>query len=287
MRRLLASVLLASLAAACAGDPDADGADDCFLCGKNDAFGIVEGSCEANAILALVDGASRAELDDDVGLDRRAATAIVAAREERPIATLADLDEVRFVGAIAFGQLVEHLEATGALPCEEPAEEATLVVPLVDEEDHDLLSRFNPQIMAAGLEPLPDAVDVSRRSDWDAMMERVFAANEAVEGMPAASEFASGPDDFGKHESCYRGRPDRIPDLTDALVDQVLSDMYSVVAWRAAGRREINVSDFTEKDIIDFAPAWADFDDSTGDILIVHGEGDDGIDAAVVEPCAD
>jgi endonuclease/exonuclease/phosphatase family metal-dependent hydrolase len=86
---------------------DVDGDGD-VAGGKADGlFGVEEGSAEARAILRVANESSFDELDDDVGLDRRAASAIVDAREDGEIATLAELDAVSFVGASAFEKLLD------------------------------------------------------------------------------------------------------------------------------------------------------------------------------------
>lgn len=64
--------------------------------------GFQEGSPDALEILDVANNASFIELDDDAGLELRAASNIVAAR---PIASLADLDAVPWVGPVAFEQL--------------------------------------------------------------------------------------------------------------------------------------------------------------------------------------
>lgn len=57
---------------------------------------------EAEAVVAFVNGASFEELDDDVGLDRRAAESIADAA---PVTTVLALSELYFVGGSALGKL--------------------------------------------------------------------------------------------------------------------------------------------------------------------------------------
>lgn len=75
--------------------------------------GIQEGSYLAVAILATVNTASLETLDDDIGLDARAARAITA---QRPIATLTALDDRAYVGAAAFRDLRAWVEANDLVP---------------------------------------------------------------------------------------------------------------------------------------------------------------------------
>lgn len=71
-----------------------------------------EGTCEAKGLLKAANEATQAELDDDAGLDSRAAANIVAAR---PFATLHELDEVAYVGASALKKLLVFAETEGHL----------------------------------------------------------------------------------------------------------------------------------------------------------------------------
>ncbi len=107
-------VLLCALFASCSVESDetADPEDGSFSGPKADGFCAEEGSPEAEGILALVNDAKttaaeldRATKDGGAGLDRRAAENIVKAR---PFATLAELDEVPFVGVNTCGALLHH-----------------------------------------------------------------------------------------------------------------------------------------------------------------------------------
>jgi DNA uptake protein ComE-like DNA-binding protein len=74
--------------------------------------GVEEGSPTALSILRLANTASFGQLDDEVGLDRRAATNILATRDEGAILSLAALDAVSWVGASAFERLSEYAHLT-------------------------------------------------------------------------------------------------------------------------------------------------------------------------------
>jgi len=87
--------------------------------------GITEGSDQARAVLELANGLSQDVLDDDVGLDRRAAANIVRARrgpddldgtaDDTPLASLTQLDAVSYVGASAFDHLLAYARDAGML----------------------------------------------------------------------------------------------------------------------------------------------------------------------------
>jgi hypothetical protein len=100
------------LGCAAASDESGDPEDGSFSGAKADGFCAEEGSPEAVGILAFVndpktsvDLLDRATSNGGVGLDRRAAEGIV---EDRPFATLAELDLVPFVGVMSCGALLRH-----------------------------------------------------------------------------------------------------------------------------------------------------------------------------------
>jgi len=82
--------------------------------------GIEEGSEPAAAILLVANNATYEQLDDDATLDRRAASAIVDARDVADIASLEELDGLSYVGASAFADLLafsETFEVDTTPPC--------------------------------------------------------------------------------------------------------------------------------------------------------------------------
>ena len=107
-----------------------DPESECVFCG--DAFGIARESYLAYGILNLANMASLDVLDDDVGLDVRAARGIVA---QRPFADLEQLDTVSFVVASAFGKLVDHIQSNNLL---DACGDATLHVPIEACDDGNL-----------------------------------------------------------------------------------------------------------------------------------------------------
>jgi hypothetical protein len=134
--QLLVATLLVTFLAGC-GTPaepveESDGADDTFLSasGKADGGGIVDGSPEALGVLKLVNTADFVTLDDDVRLDRRAATNIVAHRQglDGADATtdddlfddLRELDAIKYVGKRAFARLLAYAQANGFIEDPEP-----------------------------------------------------------------------------------------------------------------------------------------------------------------------
>lgn len=121
----LATLLAAGLALpGCAQAPDDDTPEDeAFLSGGKADGGIEEGSADALGVLAVVNTLSQVQLDDDVGLDGRAARGIVRHRQggdgsdgtadDDRFDTLVELDAISYVGRAAFARLLEYARDHG------------------------------------------------------------------------------------------------------------------------------------------------------------------------------
>ncbi|MEM1033712.1 MAG: phospholipase D-like domain-containing protein, partial [Myxococcota bacterium] len=170
MRRISISVLLAltALTAACMG------LDDVGVAGQSGY--ITAGSPEAAAVLGLVNDpdVDQSQLDDDVGLDRRAATNIIAHRDGPDAVTgtsdddlfdsIVELDGVSYVGESALAKLLAYAQAHGYMP--------GLDAPTAAELDYVTLSVANTLSQA----DLDDAVGLDRRAatnitDWRAGLD--------------------------------------------------------------------------------------------------------------------
>jgi hypothetical protein len=128
---VIAAYPLVALIAGCAGTEEQDGIDDNFLNdGKSDAFGISETSPEAVAVLGMLRTATLLDLDNTAMLSSTAAKSIIRHRQggdrkddtadDDPIDTLAELDEIPYVGPMAFRLLLDHARAIGAVPPSNP-----------------------------------------------------------------------------------------------------------------------------------------------------------------------
>jgi len=93
-----------------AGPPE-DAIDDTFLSdGKADVAGIADGSPEAAGVLAVANDTSEAKLKSAVGLSASAAHNIAAHGQ---IDSLAELDDIPYVGPTVFRKLLAYAEAQG------------------------------------------------------------------------------------------------------------------------------------------------------------------------------
>jgi hypothetical protein len=150
MRRVMVATLL--LGAACG-----PGLDDLEV----GAAPIEPGSAEAQGVLALVNdpATDRARLDDEAGLDRRAADNIVKRRDGRdgrpgtaddvPYASLEALDAVPYVGAAALARLLDYARGLG-------------LVPVATDDDALILGVVNAADVSVAL--LDDAVGLDARA---------------------------------------------------------------------------------------------------------------------------
>ncbi|MCO4768996.1 MAG: helix-hairpin-helix domain-containing protein [Deltaproteobacteria bacterium] len=95
---------------------------------------------EEVAVLELANTASQLVLDDDVDLDSRAAAGIVA---NRPLADLASLDAVPYVGDNALNKMLDYIDAQANAAVvhgiAEGSDEAAAIILLVNLSDHELL----------------------------------------------------------------------------------------------------------------------------------------------------
>lgn len=104
---LAALAALSGVLGACAPGDDAVGSDEA---NQTAWKAPAEGSCEAKALLEAANTTSLEDLDGPAGLDRRAAESVVAGR---PVATVAALDALAYVGPSALAALTRWADARG------------------------------------------------------------------------------------------------------------------------------------------------------------------------------
>lgn len=129
---------------------------------------IAQGSPQETAVLALVNDpqVDFELLDDDVGLDKRAATNIIVHRngldqqvgtsDDNPFDTVGELDKVKFVGASALGKLLAYAEANGYLPGDSGE------APTAAERDYAMLALANDATV--DIATLDDDVGLDKRA---------------------------------------------------------------------------------------------------------------------------
>jgi len=161
LKPMLVLTCALALVACDAHSPDArsDAANDSFLAGpKSDGALIAEGTPEALGVLALVNGAPFAVLDDDVALDVRAASNIVEHRDSpNPFDDLAELDAIPYVGPVALQRLLAYAEANGYVPDAAPQ-------PAELTEGSDLALAVLDLVNTADVTVLDDDVALDRRA---------------------------------------------------------------------------------------------------------------------------
>ncbi len=184
MRCRFGSGLLTLIAVASLGcsDPTLDAPTDPVGNGRSD---IENGSPEETAVLALVNDAAVdfALLDDDVGLDRRAAQNIIEHRDG-PDATvetvdddlfdnLGELDAIAYVGTSALDKLLAYAKAHGYMPGTEAPSEADMV--------YATLALANDRTVTGA--DLDDIVSLDRRA-----AENIVAWRAGVDGVDGTAD---------------------------------------------------------------------------------------------------
>jgi hypothetical protein len=126
-RLTLLPILLAISPACGTDDAEEDPRDeDVIVDGKSDAFGIHEGTPDAEGILELVNTAPRATLKDEVGLGAVATDGLLKHRagadgvddtvDDDLFDTLVELDHVPYVGSTSFAKLLAFARSNGYVP---------------------------------------------------------------------------------------------------------------------------------------------------------------------------
>ncbi len=134
---IIAAALVSAAFAGCASDEVSDPENEDFLVdGKADGTSITDFTPEACGVLALANESDRGMLDDHVGLDARAAKAIIDYRKgaDRKLLTadderfdsLGELDAVRWVGKSVFHKLLAFAAANGP-SCSYPPVDVQLI----------------------------------------------------------------------------------------------------------------------------------------------------------------
>jgi len=133
MTRLIMMLAFAGVAGCAPADEAGDPIDATFTSadGKADTGGIAEGTPEAIGVLATANTLSKADLKSKAKLASNAAAAIDAVRigdddtqgtaDDVQFATLKQLDDVPYVGPVAFAKLLAYAQANGLVPAPSPS----------------------------------------------------------------------------------------------------------------------------------------------------------------------
>jgi hypothetical protein len=302
MARLHRVLLVCGLVAGCAADDGIeDPIDDDFTTeGKADAMGIEDWSPDGKAVLALVnqtgtasDLVEQASLTSSVakrivdwkkGDDRRAGTA-----DDREFEDLRQLDKIPYVGKRVFKALREAAFEQGLY-------RTSIRMPLLMSagDDPSQLASVNERMREHGLQPFGRYAYVDGRSDvfglvarYQERLDALIALEPELEdfsvftGLTVSSYKADGL------KPCYIGAAAQVPDLVNDLADGLVSDQYTVWAYRWHDQQFVDDVD-VEDDVNDaYDAAWADYDEKSWDVLIINStsDGGDERDADLIPPC--
>ncbi|GEM_PF-2787573 len=97
--------------------PDERGVEESSL---TSFAGLAEGSPDARGVLKLVNEGSLAQLTTGAGVVSRTAKSILARRVAGPIATLAQLYAVKYVGVVSMQHLLDYARAHGYVSLDDP-----------------------------------------------------------------------------------------------------------------------------------------------------------------------
>ena len=171
---------------------------------------------------------------------------------------------------------------------------ASLVVPFID-ENKKLLSRYNDQAVAKGLDKMPETLEVKNAADAqkyadlrdyfnDKIMEAVHAKTQA---MPAWK-----PDSFtiwSKSSKvpglCYKGAPDKVIALIGEMASTVFSEQLIIHGWRYKTAKHFGDGDAEYEN--GFPDVWKEWGGKSNAILVIASQGDDGDDLtpSIIPPC--
>lgn len=211
--------------------------------------GVEVGSTDANAILDLVNTASRDTLDVDVRLDRRAAQNIVDAR---PFDSLVELDEVPYVASRAFGKLLTFAKDNGYW-----------VAPEQDYVYNPRAQRFI-EVRAttdwvteshASTEPMAPSVDRYTRHDHYHYLLELDAEGKIIGGEWLGSSHGTHPDFIWLPTRARYGNPHVDVNLVRDMVQESRQNLDSeedVQTLRVSNEAAIEIPDNTPEGVSSF-----------------------------------
>jgi hypothetical protein len=253
--------------------------------GKGDAFGIEDWSPDGAAVLKLVSTATEDALLDDVGLSQRAVDGILAQRAAvgGVFEDLAQLDDAAWIGPATFEHMRQYVT-------EKKLFKTALRIPLVldDGSGTKPISEYNQIAYAFGHTGFAKYTFIdgsvsygTKAESYDMRLQALaLAAGVTIDG--EMMRYAASLDEYG--DVCFLGDPADVPELTAGQYDDLMSDMYSMWAWRAG------TASYVEDPTLDPAqeyPGWAGHDAASRTVLMWTTADDDGdfLHSEVVPPC--
>lgn len=291
-RLITAGILGSALLVGCAGEPGIeDGENDVFLTeeAKADAFGVEDWSPDGMAVLRLVSNASKAELEDDVGLSTRAAKSIVDHRGTLSggrYHDLAELDAAKYIGITVFRHLLKHAADNHLF-------RTAIRIPLVVETDDRVsITSFNDEAQAAGVTGFARYTFVDAQSDYSAKMDAYDTrlqelATKAGITTGEMMRYASTVNEYtvGSIKPCFIGDPLEVPDVTSSQADSLMGDMYSLWGYRYKTTKWIY--DDMDEDEMNFGDEWDSYSTRSKSVLLMSTNTDSGDSpvADLIPPC--
>ena len=159
---------------------------------QTSADGVITDPAERQAVLDLVNDPAIgfSQLDDDVRLDRRAARRIIEYRngddgvvgtsDDTLFSSIAELDEVPYVGATALGRLLDYAKANGYLQSNgqvSEAERAAAILAVANDPEIDFTK-------------LDVEIGLDRRAATNIIARRPFARLDALDAVPYVGDKA-------------------------------------------------------------------------------------------------
>lgn len=289
----LFALVSTSILSGCSTDAGVEDAErDVFLTedAKADAFGVEDWSPDGRAVLKLVSSASRAKLEDDVGLSERVAKEIVAHRTTLTGGAyhdLAELDAARYVGITVFRRLLRYA-------AENKLFATAIRIPLVvDGSERVSITSYNDEARAAGVTGFARYTFVDVTTDYTAKMrayderlqELATRAGIAIDG--EMMRYASTVEEYtvGSLKPCFIGDALDVPDITTSQFDSLMGDMYSLWGYRYKTTKWV-YEDGDEADY-EFGQTWKDWDVASTSILLMSTNTDDGDlpNVDIIGPC--
>ena len=158
--------------------------------------------------------------------------------------------------------------------------------PMSPTYDYVPVSEVNKTLVAKGQAAQQEFVDLDETTKFDsfAVGEALEAAIEAagLKKMVSGGELTPASHSAGDIKTCYRGDASGVLAIVENNTDNLYSDQYTFLGMRIGSKTQLSDSvsegDDGEKYLTEGSEAWAKYDTSSDDVLILASVGDDGDD---------